>query len=68
MTGPAIDAAAMRAGLVDSDDYLDGWRRETRPCGADLEAEVAAETERLEATYDREALLRLTRAGGLREG
>jgi hypothetical protein len=62
----AIDAAAMRAGLVGSDAYLDEWRRETRPCGDDLETEVAAEVERLEAEHPREVLLALTRSGGLR--
>lgn len=63
----AIDAAAMTAGLIESDAYLEGWRRTTRPCGDDLEAEVAAEAERLDADCDREALLRLTRAGGVLE-
>jgi hypothetical protein len=62
----AIDAAAMKAGLVGSDAYLEEWRRETRPCGDDLEAEVAAEAERLEAAFPRETLLALTRAGGRR--
>lgn len=61
----AIDAAAMKAGLTGSDAYLDEWRRESRPCGDALEAEVAAEAERLEAAYPRERLLALTRAGGL---
>ncbi|MFN8187185.1 MAG: virulence factor [Gaiellales bacterium] len=60
----AIDAAAMKAGLVGSDAYLDEWRRESRPCGDDLEAEVAAEVERLEEAFPRETLLALTRAGG----
>lgn len=60
----AIDAAAMKAGLVGSDAYLEEWRRETRPCGDDLEAEVAAEVERLEADFPRERLLALVRAGG----
>ena len=60
----AIDAAAMKAGLVDSGEYLEEWRRETRPCGDDLEAEVAAEAERVEAEYSRDVLLALTRAGG----
>jgi hypothetical protein len=64
----AIDAAAMKAGLVDSDAYLDEWRRETRACGNDLDAEVAAELERLEAAHPREELLALTRAGGIRAG
>jgi hypothetical protein len=64
----AIDAAAMKAGLIESDAYLEGWRRDTRPCGEELEAEVQAEAERLEAAYDRAALLRLTRSGGLDGG
>jgi len=62
----AIDAAAMRAGLVGSDEYLAGWRRETRACADDLDAEVAAEAGRLEAEFDRETLLALTRNGGAR--
>jgi hypothetical protein len=60
----AIDAAAMKAGLIDSDAYLEEWRRETRTCGDDLDAEVAAEVERLESKYPRERLLALTRSGG----
>ncbi len=60
----AIDAAAMKAELVDMDLYLEEWRQEARPCGDDLEAEVAAEVERLETTYDRDTLLQLTRTGG----
>jgi hypothetical protein len=35
----AIDAAAMRAGLIGTDTYLEEWRREARPCGDDLAAE-----------------------------
>jgi hypothetical protein len=62
----AIDAAAMTAGLVDSDAYLEEWRRETRGCGDDLEAEVAAEVDRLEAAHPREVLLELSRGGGVR--
>jgi hypothetical protein len=60
----AIDAAAMRAGLIGSDDYLGQWRRESRPCGDDLESEVAAEVARLEAAYDDDRLAALARAGG----
>ncbi len=63
----AIDAAAVLAGLVEADAYLEEWRRETRPCGDDVEAEVVAEAARLEAQLDRAALIQLTRAGGLRE-
>lgn len=62
----AIDAAAMKAGLVDSHVYLEEWRRESRPCGDDLEAEVAAEAERIELEYTREVLLALMRSGGVR--
>ena len=60
----AIDAAAMKAGLVDSDAYLGEWRRESRPCGDDLEAEVAAAVERLEAAFPSEMLVSLVRTGG----
>jgi hypothetical protein len=57
----------MRAGLIESDAYLEGWRRATRTCGPDLETEVAEEAERLEAAHDRATLLGLTRTGGVRE-
>ena len=60
----AIDAAAMKADLVEMDLYLEEWRQEARPCGDDLEGEVAAEAERLEAAFDRDVLLRLSRSGG----
>ncbi len=36
----AVDAAAMVAGLIGSDDYTAQMRMDTRPCGDDLEAEV----------------------------
>jgi len=62
----AIDAAAMKADLVEADAYLEEWNQQARPCGDDLEAEVASEVARLEAAYDRDALLQLTRAGGQR--
>ncbi len=63
----AIDAAAMRAGLFGTDEYLSEWRRETMTCGDDLEAEVAAEAARLDAAYTDDVLERLVRSGG-REG
>lgn len=63
----AIDAAAMRAGLIGSDGYLEEWRRETRRCGDDLEAEVAAVAEQLEHEYPDERLERLVRASGVEE-
>ena len=62
----AIDAAAMRAGTIGTDAYLAEWRRETRPCGDDLEAEVAAEAERLDATYTDDVLEALVESKGER--
>ena len=47
----AIDMAATRVGLIGTDDYLNEWHRETRPCGDDLDSEAAGEAERLEQTY-----------------
>jgi hypothetical protein len=64
----AIDAAAMRAGLIGTDAYLEEWRREPRVCGDDLEAEVAHELERLDAAYTDEVLEQLVRASGEEPG
>ncbi len=62
----AIDAAAMEAGLVDSEAYLEAWHRESRPCGSDLERETAAEAERLETAHPQDELQALVRSGGRR--
>ena len=64
----AIDAAAMRAGLIGSDGYLEEWRREPRNCGDDLEAEVVQEFDRLDAAYTDEVLERLVRENGKETG
>jgi hypothetical protein len=64
----AIDLAASRAGLIGTDDYLQEWRRDTRPCGDDLEAEARAEAGRLEARFTADVLDRYVRAGGLEPG
>ncbi len=61
----AIDRAAVKAGLAGTDDYLAQWHRESRACGADLEAEVAAEVELLEAAYPAARLKDLADTGGL---
>ena len=61
----AIDMAATRVGLIGADDYLNEWHRKARPCGDDLDAEAAAEAERLERAYTDETLDVLVRAGGL---
>jgi hypothetical protein len=63
----AIDAAAMRAGLIGTDAYLEEWRREARPCGDDLAAEVAAVVAGIEQDYTDERLERLVRASGEEE-
>ena len=55
----AVDRAAMRAGKGSSDAYLADWKRsEARPCGDDLQAEVAGEAARIEARYTDEELER----------
>ena len=61
----AIDRAAMRAHLRDTDSYLAEWRRaEPVECGDDLEAEAAAAAERLETDYDDARLKQLVDKGG----
>lgn len=47
----AVDRAAMRGGLVGQDEYLGAWRRESRPCRGELEAEAVAEARSLEDAY-----------------
>jgi hypothetical protein len=64
----AIDAAAMRAGLLGTDAYLAEWRRESRPCGDDLATEVAEEAAWLDAAYTDDVLARLVRANGKETG
>ena len=61
----AIDRAAMRAQLRDTDAYLGEWRRsEPRECGDDLEAAAAALSDELIAAFDEERLKKLVMAGG----
>jgi hypothetical protein len=62
----AIDRAAMRAKLRDTDSYLAEWRRaDPIPCGDDLEAEAAAAAARLETEWPDERLDRAVAQGGL---
>jgi len=63
----AIDAAAMRAGLIGTDSYLEEWRRTTSTCGDDLAAEVAATAAQFEQDYTDERLERLVRSNGEEE-
>jgi hypothetical protein len=61
----AVDRAATRAGKKDMDEYLGEWRRAERPCGPDLEAEVAAEVARLDHQFDRKRLAAITANRGV---
>jgi hypothetical protein len=64
----AVDAAAMVGGLIGSDDYTEQMVMDRRPCGDDLEAEVQAEAERIEAEWTDEVLRAAIRAGGVKGG
>ena len=61
----AIDRAAMRAGLRDTDAYLGEWRRVvTGECGEDLEAEADGAAARVDADYPQARLRALVANGG----
>ena len=64
----AIDKAASRAGKRAYNDYIEEWRKVARACGDDLEAEVTAESERLETEYDKHRLAELIQSGGIAGG
>jgi hypothetical protein len=62
----AVDSAAMRAGLFNSDDYLTHWRRgDPSPCGDDLDQAVADAVASMDVAYDAERLRALVEAGGV---
>ena len=62
----AIDRAAMRAKLRDTDSYLAEWRRaDPVAVGDDLDAEATAAAARLEQDYPDERLTALVMNGGL---
>ena len=54
----AIDMAAMRSGASETDDYLADWRRGEPEdvTGDDIEAIADAESARLDAEFDRDAV------------
>ena len=62
----AIDRAAMYAGLFGTDDYLTEWKRESRPCGDDIDLEVAFEVERIEEDFTSEVLSAHWNNGGFK--
>ena len=64
----AIDKAASRAGKRAYNDYIEEWRRTQKSCGQDIDAEVAAEVERIEAEYDKHRLAQLIQSGGVEGG
>lgn len=63
----AIDRAAMKAGKRSASDYIGEWVSDRRRCGDDLEAEVAAVADKLDADHPREALNELIENGGWRD-
>jgi hypothetical protein len=61
----AIDRAAMRSGLFNTDDYLNEWRTgEAQERPGDAEAVAQAVAEEIEAAYDAVRLGRLAVNGG----
>ena len=64
----AVDAAAMVAGLIGSDDYTEQMRMDTRGCGDDLQHEVDTETVAILSEWDDDLLKATIRAGGVRGG
>jgi hypothetical protein len=64
----AVDAAAMVAGLIGSDDYTEQMRMDTRECGDDLQHEVDTETVRILSEWDEDLLKATIRSGGVQGG
>jgi len=60
----AIDRAAMRARKESEDAYLADWRRESEPCGNNLEETVEETVTRLETEWTVELLDTVARRGG----
>ena len=64
----AVDAAAMVAGLIGSDDYTEQMRMDARACGDDLQHEVDTETVQILSEWDEDLLKSTIRSGGFRGG
>jgi cvfA/B/C family virulence factor len=62
----AVDAAAMVAGLIDSDDYTGEMAMDRRECGDDLDGEAQQEADRIEAAWTDDVLKAAIRAAGYR--
>lgn len=64
----AVDAAAMVAGLIGSDDYTEQMVMDRRPCSDDLETEVQAAADGLDEEWTDEVMRVAIRAGGVKGG
>ena len=61
----AIDAAAMRTGDTNTDDYLADWKpSEEQPISGDADACLDAVANELEQKFPRETLVKLIKNGG----
>lgn len=61
----AIDKAASRAGKRAYNEYIEEWHKVQRACRDDIEAEVRAESDQLEAEYTKHRLAELIMSGGV---
>jgi Virulence factor len=64
----AVDAAAMVAGLIGSDDYTEQMAMDRDAVGDDLEAEASAAEEAVLAEWTEDVLKQAIRAGGYKGG
>ena len=64
----AVDAAAMVAGLIGSDDYTAQMHMDRRDVGDDIEAEAQAAEDAVLAEWTEDALKVAIRAGGYQGG
>jgi hypothetical protein len=64
----AVDAAAMVAGLIGSDDYTPQMQMDRRRVGGDLEAEAQAAEDAVIAEWTDDVLKVAIRAGGYQGG
>jgi hypothetical protein len=61
----AVDAAAMVAGLIGSDEYTEQMHMERRECGDDADEELETEASRLEVEWSDDLLRAVIRSGGV---
>ena len=64
----AVDAAAMVAGLIGSDDYTEQMQMDRSQVGDDLESEATAAEEAVLAGWTEDVLKQAIRAGGYKGG